>query len=119
MVLIGLPLLRHGCHKFSGVTLIHAYVGGVVGFGIPDSVFDCVGIEFYADDFFTAVRSNDADGTYAAVGIQDLTFDETLKDTTIYTLNGVKVSRMQGAGVYIVRETYADNSVKTRKVLWR
>jgi len=26
---------------------------------------------------------------------------------------------MQGAGVYIVRETYADNSVKTRKVLWR
>jgi DUF4097 and DUF4098 domain-containing protein YvlB len=54
-----------------------------------------------------------------ATGIQDLTFDETLKDTTIYTLNGVKVSRMQGAGVYIVRETYADNSVKTRKVLWR
>ena len=54
-----------------------------------------------------------------ATGIQDLTFDETLKDTTIYTLNGVKVSRMQGAGIYIVKETYADNSVKTRKVLWK
>ncbi len=54
-----------------------------------------------------------------ATGIQDLQADNTLTDTAIYTLNGVKVGRMQGAGIYIVKETYADNSVKTRKVLWK
>jgi pectin methylesterase-like acyl-CoA thioesterase len=54
-----------------------------------------------------------------ATGIQNLQADNTLTDTAIYTLNGVKVGRMQGAGIYIVKETYADNSVKTRKVLWK
>ena len=95
-------------------------------FGLPEPFFGSLFEREWIDETFAL--SCPADNTrytpfekiaIIATGIQNLQADNTLTDTAIYTLNGVKVGRMQGAGVYIVKETYADNSVKTRKVLWK
>ncbi len=51
-----------------------------------------------------------------ATGIVDIQVDNSLRDTAIYTLNGVKVGRMQGAGIYIVRQHFSDGSVQTKKI---